>query len=303
VSHGRAAFKLVEQSQDPPGESESDRAARLRGNRVERDLARIAVTLGAAIHEGRRRRRLSMRDVADLAGVSLGTAQNVEAGRVCSLETYVRVADALRLKAEFDLADPRRREPLARRASDPVHAAMGEAEAARMRLLGLQVGLDEPFQHFQFAGRADVVAWSIERRALLHIENKTRFVDLQDCFGSFNAKRRYLGAELAARAGVGRWHSETHVIAALWSAEVLRAIRVQRASFMSVCPSPVDAFESWWRGDPAPPGSHSILVVIDPAEGRRRDRSRWLGMSELAGARPRYSDYANAVDLLGLGGR
>lgn len=268
-----------------------------------RDLARIAVGLGAAVREERRRRGLSLRNVARAAGVALGTAHAVEAGRICSLDTYVRLADALRLNAEFQLVDPRRREPATRRAEDPVHAAMGEAEAALLRGLGYKVGIDEPFQHFQFAGRADLVAWSPERRAFLHIENRTRFPNLQEAFGSFNAKRSYLGAELAARAGVDRWRSETHVIAALWSAEVLHTLRKHEASFASVCPDPSTAWGAWLGGDPPPTGRESILVIFDPAEGRRRDRRRWVGANELLGVRPRYRDYADAVELLGLGDR
>jgi len=283
--------------------SEADRIPRLQDGRIGRELSRIAATLGSTIHDERRRRRLSLRQAAELAHVGLGTAQAVEAGKVCSLETYLRLCEGLRLKAEFEFVDPRRRERLARRATDPVHAAMGEAEAGQLRSLGFAVGIDEPFQHYQFAGRADVVAWSAERAALLHIENRTRFPDLQESFGSFNAKRRYLGAELAARAGIKHWRSETHVIAALWSAEVLRTIRAHTSSLASVCPGSVEGFSAWWRGEPPATGRRSILVIFDPAQGRRSDRRRWLGMDELEGARPRYRDYADAVALLRLGGR
>jgi DNA-binding XRE family transcriptional regulator len=185
--------------------------------RIDREVSRLKVMLGQQVREERLRRRLTIRAVATIAGLGRATVQDIESGELGSLETYVRLAEALRLRAEFELVDPRRREPLTMRAADPVHAAMGEAQAAHLRALGFQVGIDEPFQHYQFAGRADVVAWSTGRRALLHIENKTRFPDLQDAFGSFNSKRSYLGAELTARAGVGGWSSETHVIAALWS--------------------------------------------------------------------------------------
>src|ERR1035437_10299823 len=167
--------------------------------------------------------------------------------------------------------------------------------------LGFHVGLDEPFQHYHFAGRADLVAWSVERQALLHIENKTRIPDLQDCFGSFNAKRTYLGDELAARLGVGRWRSETHVMAALWSSETLQVLRAHAASFASVCPGPSDSFDAWWRGAPPAAGRQRVLVVFDPEEGRRSDRRRWLGLDELSGARPRYRDYAEAASLLKVG--
>jgi hypothetical protein len=256
--------------------------------------------LGRGIREERRRRRLSVRDVSRLANVGLATVHAAETGVVCSLGTYVRLAEALHLHAEFELADPRRREPLTRRAADPVHAAMGEAEATHLRGLGFTVGIDEPFQHYQFAGRADLVAWSTERAALLHIENRTRFPNIQDSFGSFNAKRSYLGPELAARAGIERWHSETHAVVALWSAEVLRTLRCHRSSFASVCPDPEDAFEAWWRGDPPAIGRRSILLLFDPIEALRRGRRRWAVLRDLAGVRPRYRDYADAVAAIQL---
>jgi hypothetical protein len=92
------------------------------------------------------------------------------------------------------------------------------------------------------------------------------------------------------------------VIVALWSAEVLHAIRIHKVSFASVCPDPRDAFDAWWReGSPAA-DTHRILVVFDPVQGLRRDRRRWLSSRELEGARPRYRDYADAVDRLGLRG-
>lgn len=264
--------------------------------RADREVRRITVILGTAVREERLRRRMTLSQVAEVSGVGLTTIHDIEAGRVGSLETYIRLADALRLRAAFELADPRRREPTTRRAIDPVHAAMGEAEAAHLRGLGYRVGIDEPFQHYQFAGRADVVAWSVERRTLLHLENKTQFPDLQDAFGTFNTKRSYLGAKMAARVGLPQWRSETHVIAALWSAEVLHSIRTHEASFESVCPGPVDPFDAWWRKDPPTTGRHSVLVLFDPAEGLHRGRRRWLALADLANARPRYRDYADAVD-------
>jgi transcriptional regulator with XRE-family HTH domain len=295
-------FEPLEHLHDGPTTCAEHRLGGLQDERIGRELSRIGATLGLTIHGERRRRRLSLRRVAALARVSLGTAQAVEAGKICSLNTYVRLCDALRLKADFQFIDPRRRDRGGGRATDSVHAAMGEVEAAHFRSLGFEVGLDEPFQHYQFAERADVVAWSAERGALLHIENKTLFPDLQDSFGAFNVKRRYLGAELASGAGVAQWRSETHVAAALWSGEVLRAIRAHAASFAGVCPGPIASFETWWRGDPPATGRHSVLAVFDPAEGRRSDRRRWVGLGELTGARPRYREYADAVSLLGLGG-
>ncbi len=222
-------------------------------------------------------------------------------GEPASLETYVRIGRALGLRADVALIDPRRREGSGGHQTDVVHAAMGEAQAAHLRAAGFDVRMDEPYQHYQFAGRGDVVAWSTDNLALLHIENRTQFPDIQDAFGSFNAKRAYLGAELAVRAGVARWQSETHVIAALWSADVLRTLRHHRASFAAVCPHSLDAFAAWWAYNPPESGRSATLILFDPLEGRRSDRRRWVAMSELDGLRPRYRDYAEAAQTLRAG--
>jgi hypothetical protein len=295
-------FGATEKLHDPQPDTSPRQQSVACDRRADREVRRITVILGTAVGEERRRRRMTLSQVAEVSGVGLTTVHDIEAGRVGSIETYVRLADALRLRAAFELVDPRRREPTTRRPIDPVHAAMGEAQAVHLRALGYHVGIDEPFQHYQFAGRADVVAWSVERRALLHLENKTHCPDLQDAFGTFNTKRSYLGADLAERVGLPMWRSETHVIAALWSAEVLHSIRIHEASFASVCPDRADTFDAWWRKDPPATGRHSILVLFDPVEGRRRDRRRWLTLSDLAHARPRYRDYVDAVDALRLGG-
>jgi hypothetical protein len=130
---------------------------------------------------------------------------------------------------------------------------------------------------------------------MLHIENKTLFDDVQEVFGTFNSKREYLGAALLARTGVRRWTSETHVIAALWSAEVMRTLRSHRASFGSVCPDPPADFEAWWGGDAPSAGRHRSLILFDPIEGVRSDRRRWVALADMPGLRPRYRDYEDAA--------
>jgi hypothetical protein len=179
---------------------------------------------------------------------------------------------------------------------DPVHSAMGELEAAHLRARGFQMSVDEPYQHYQFAGRADLVAWSVDALALLHIENRTRFPDFQEAAGAYNAKRAYLGAALAERLGVGRWRSETHVVAALWSAEVLHMLRIRTESFRALCPNGPEAFTSWWNGVPARHGRTSALVVLDPlATGRQR---AFISLDEGLSARPRHRGYADCASKL-----
>jgi transcriptional regulator with XRE-family HTH domain len=135
-------------------------------------LNRLAVAAGRRAKVERTRRGWSCRTVAARAGISVGYLSELETGMPVSLETYARVYTALDLPLELR-ADPYER-GTAQGGQDFVHAAMGELEARRLRRLGFVVAIDEPYQHYQFAGRADVVAWDLESRAMLHIENRTQ---------------------------------------------------------------------------------------------------------------------------------
>lgn len=260
-------------------------------------VTRLRVAFGLQIRDARIARGWSVQDLARRADLSPAFVYLVEAGRSGSAEAAARLAVALGRRAELQLVDPRRRAERGQLSADPVHSAMGELEAAHLRQLGYGVGVDEPYQHYQFAGRSDVVAWDVQARVLLHIENRTRFPDFQDMAGSYNAKRAYLAESLGRRLGVRRWASETHVIAALWSSEVLHALRMRPDSFRSLCPDAADAFAGWWRGEPPPSGATSTLVVIDPVASRRQ--RLFIGLDEaLAAARPRHRGYAEVAAAL-----
>jgi len=260
-------------------------------------LRRIRGVLATGIGEERRLRRLSLRQVGAMADVAASVVHEAESGGDVSLDSYVRIAAALDMRVDATATPTRRR--TTDRSSDLVHAAMGELEAARLRSVRFPVAIDEPYQHFQFSGRGDVVAWDLERSALLHIENRTRFPNMQEVAGSYNAKRAYLGAVLATRVGVDRWRSETHVIAALWSAEACRDLRTRLETIRSLCPDPTTTFDRWWEGDAPRDGRTSTMLIIDPAPeiGRRR---RYVGLDAIAGLEPRYRDYADAARALRL---
>jgi transcriptional regulator with XRE-family HTH domain len=264
-----------------------------------RAMDQVAGLLGQRLLAERRRRGWSLKEVGQRAGLSKSMAQWIEAGNAAPIRSYARLAMALGLRLEFDLVNPRRR-PAPARAEDPVHAAMGELLAARLSARGFVVALDEPFQHYQFAGRADLLAWSIEARALLHVENRTRFPNIQDAFSSYNVKRRYLPGILADRLGIERFQTIAHVIAALWSSEVLHVVRLHAASFRAVCPDPATGFETWWSGDTPASSGHerttSCLIVLDPVDRPRR--LPFVGLDAALTARPRYGGYAEAAAAL-----
>ncbi len=256
----------------------------------------MAIEVGARLREERTRRRLTLEALASRAGVGRGTVHRIEMGQPASLESYARLAAALTVRPELTLQDARR--PAASQNQDEVHAAMGELEARQLRGATRRVAIDEPYQHFQFAGRVDLVAWSIEERALLLLENRTRFPNLQEAAGSYNAKRAYFPPAFAERLGLRRgWRSVAHVMVALWSAEVLHTLRLRRSSFEALCPDPPDAFNSWWSGEEIAGGTTSSLVLLDPAAelGRRR---RFVGLVAVERVEPRCRDYASAAAVV-----
>jgi len=241
----------------------------------------MAVEAGTEIRDERRRRRLTLREVAARCGPAVSEIHRLESGHAGSLTSYAAVASALGLRPELHLLDDRR--TATPRTADPVHSLMGEVEAALLAGHGFAVLLDEPFQHYQFAGRADLLAISADRPALLHIENRTRFPNLQEAFGSYNAKRAYLPASVAQHLGLARgFEAVSHAIVALWSSEVLHVLRLGSASFEAVCPDCPDALTCWFAGDPPASGVTSALLVLDPI-GRSR-RRRWIGMDECRSA-------------------
>src|SRR5438132_266200 len=81
------------------------------------------------------------------------------------------------------------------------------------------------------AGSADLVGWSLNPPDLLHVENKTRVPNVQEAAGAFNAKRAFLGREIAERLRVPRWRTETHVLVLAWTAEVLHTLRLRTETF------------------------------------------------------------------------
>jgi transcriptional regulator with XRE-family HTH domain len=264
---------------------------------LEASVDRLALKLGLELYQERRRRRMTIRDLAAKAGVSVGTVHGIEAGVRGSLEMYVRLTRALGHGLDVAMMDPGRRGP-SRGDIDIVHAAMGELEVAELMPHGVRVAADEPWQHFHFAGRADVAAWVLEQSALLHLENRTQLPDVQDATGRFNTKRRYLGEALWRGLGFdGRPRSETHVMVALWSSEILRVLRQRPATFRSTFPDPPDAFFDWLSGRIPTHGRTTSFVLLDPfATGRQR---QFLELdAAIDSARSRVHGYAEAAELL-----
>lgn len=266
---------------------------------IQAALDRIWLELGERIRTERRRRGWSIQLLALRVGVSRWSVYLLERGEPSSLDLAVRCLGALGFRLEVDAVDPRKStQATKRRTEDPVHAAMGELEASTLRAHGFRVAIDEPYQHFQFAGRADVVAWTVKPATLIHLENRTQFPNHQEAAGAFNAKKAYLAGELANRLGVGRFVSVTHVMVCLWSAEVLHSLRIHPETFRALGPDPAAAFERWWSGTTPAVGTSATVAVMDPFASERQ--RQWIDLeAALDGARPRYRGYAEAAARAG----
>ncbi len=265
-------------------------------------LATVAAGLGAEVREARMRRRWTTERLAAEAGVSRTMVYLVERGERSTMETYARLGAALGLRLEASLDDPRSR---ARppRAEDPVHAAIVEMLAARYAAQGRLVTADEPFQHYQFAGRADVAVVDPAGPDLLHHEVKTAIPNVGELAGAWNVKRRYLARALATRhADRNGFRSVTHVLTVAWTAECLHVLRMREASIRSLGPDDAAAFAAWWRGDvPAAPRATATVVLLDPVQRPRA--APWLGLDALRQARPRHDGYVALLGALRAAGR
>jgi len=260
-------------------------------------LARVevlAVGLGAEVRTARERRRWTTRQLADRVGVSRALVYRVERGEPSTLETYARLGAALGLRLDASLEDPRTR---ARppRGEDPVHAAIVEMLASRYATQGRLVTADDPFQHYQFAGRADLAVIDPAGPDLLHHEVKTALPNVGELAGAWNVKRQYLARALVDRhATQGGFRSVTHVLTVAWTADCLRVLRLREATMRSLGPDDTAAFAAWWDGARSPAaGITAAVVVFDPVERPRAPV--WARLADLGTIRPRYRGY---VDLL-----
>ncbi len=256
-------------------------------------LDALAASLGADVRATRQRRRWTTKQLAERAGLSRALVYRVERGDLSTLETYARLGAALALPIEVSFDDPRTRAP--RRAEDPVHAAIVEMLAARYATQDRLVVADEPFQHYQFAGRADLAVIDPAGPDLLHHEVKTAIANVGELAGAWNVKRQYLARALAERHAMpDGFRSVTHVLTIAWTAECLHVIRLREATIRSLGPDASETFEAWWRGArPGAPAVISTVVVLDPVARPRA--MAWAPLRDVRTLRPRHAGYADLL--------
>jgi len=255
-------------------------------------LARGCRRPGELTRVARQHRRWSVGRLAEAAGLSRSAVVKIEAGRPAGLLTYHRIAEVLELDLTIELVAP----VIRMDAEDAVHAAMGEILARRFGIGEREVLIDEPYQHFQFAGRGDLVVVDRVRRAFVHAENKTGLPNIGEAAGSYNAKGTWLAEEVGRRRGIRRFECESHILVLLWSAEIMEVARRRTSTLRALGADGSAPFEDWWSGVPRP-GTHRGLVLFDPVD-RGPTVRRWVDLETALDQRPRYRGYADACDEL-----
>src|SRR5207247_8929947 len=113
------------------------RSSGLPADRVLQVASRLAMEAGTEIHDERGRRHWTLRELGHRSGLTAAGIARLEAGLAGSLESYARIAVALGRRPELHLLDER--QARAFRAEDPVHAWMGEIQAAHLQARGFTV--------------------------------------------------------------------------------------------------------------------------------------------------------------------
>lgn len=260
------------------------------------ELSRLCDRLGTTLRAGRLSHGWTLRAVADAAGLSPAAVARLEQGGPGGLATYLRLAEVLGLRLTWELHAL----TTTLEAEDAVHAVMAEVQARRFGTGSRLVLIDEPYQHFRFGGRGDLVVLDRARTALHHSENKTRIVNVGELSGSYSAKCRWLARDVVERHGVRRLTSESHTLVLLWSEEVLAVARTLGHTLRALGQHGTRSFGTWWDDQPLP-GVHRGIVVFDPID-RGSGQPQWVGLDEALEARPRYRGYADAYQDLRAAG-
>ena len=158
------------------------------------------IRFGAAIRAARIRRGWRQTDLAKAAAVSGATVSRLERGHIadCPMRTIRAIAASLEIGVEVR---PRSRGADLDRLVNARHAALSDAVVAWLgRYAGWEVRPEVSYSWYGERGVVDLVAWHVERSALLEIELKTAVVDVGELLGTLDRRRR-LGRQIAESLG------------------------------------------------------------------------------------------------------
>jgi transcriptional regulator with XRE-family HTH domain len=219
--------------------------------------------VGRLLRMLRIRRGWRLRDVADRCGLSVTTIGRTEQGWVASVAVIRAHAAVLDVRVEWRVIG-RGAEVI--RLLDEEHAAIVEVVATRAVEAGMSTEAEVSYSEYGERGRIDLMASKPGTGVLAVVEVKTELADLQDLFGSLNAKGR-LAPTLASRRG---WATDRVVII------LALAATAANRSVVSAHPVLFRGFtRRWLHGSPLTlPDRADRLLLWVPARAAARDS--WL---------------------------
>jgi transcriptional regulator with XRE-family HTH domain len=208
---------------------------------------------GQTVRRLRIRARLRQEDLARQGGVSRTTISRVEHGRVetLSLTTIRRIAAVLEIR--IDLV-PRWRGGELDRVLNAAHSGLHEQVARSLNeRRGWTFRPEVSFAIYAERGVVDVLAFHVERSALLVIELKTAIVDVNELISTLDRKTR-LARQIAAEQG---WPIDRRTTSSAWVIVAegrtnRRRVADHRSVLRAAFPSDGRAIQGW-LADPRSP--------------------------------------------------
>ena len=185
----------------------------------------------------------TQRDVSARSAVSQGQVSRIERGiaEAVSVRDLGRIAKALNVRLSLN---PWWRDGDLAQLLDAGHAAIVEYVVGWLLRRGWEVLVEYSFNHFGERGSVDIVAWHPRFRALLLVEVKSRFVDVQEMLATFARKVRIVPDLVAASHGwqplaVGR------LVVAAGSGTNRRVVDAHPAIFAATYPGRTRDAQAW----------------------------------------------------------
>ncbi len=243
--------------------------------------------IGLALRRVRLRRNERQRDVAARSGISASLYSQIERGHLGATTLRSIRAAAAALDVRLELAVRWRGGDLDRLIHGR-HAAMSQLVARTLVEAGWEVVPELSFNHFGERGVIDLVAWHAVRGAMLIVEIKTEFVDVNEMLETMDRRRR-LASVIARERGwppkhLGSWlvvaESRTNRRHLAGHADLVRAAFPEDGRSVSAwLADPIrDQAALWFLTDFSPGGAGRGLAPLKrvgrrPANGERRGAS------------------------------
>ena len=217
--------------------------------------------LGASVRYLRIRRAWRQRDLAERAGVSQSAVSRIERGHLAGMRLDLIRAVAAAVDLRVDVVGRYRGGDLDRMLASG-HSALHETVARHLGTRpGWRFASEVSFAIYGDRGVMDLLAWHERHRALLVIELKTEFVDMNELIGTLDRKRRRAAEVARARGWLANASSVSVWVIVSDSSTNRRRAREHVAMLRMAYPLDGRAIRGWLRRPVGPVGCLSFWAT------------------------------------------